>query len=159
MLSSLVFRAIRDALPGNPAAQERILGASLLAMAIADVSHLHDHPASQTDSCMTIFLGNPVSSLLADHFTRSEHCCQHWCKFYRPSRFPQIPPRALEPHDTWQHLVCHFSTAFPVRPQLFENEAAQANPCSRVAWFWGIGRTRYYFGQGSRLSSGRAKDS
>ncbi len=39
MLSSLVFRAIRDALPGNPAAQERILGASLLAMAIADVSH------------------------------------------------------------------------------------------------------------------------
>jgi hypothetical protein len=38
MLSSLVFRAIRDALPGNPAAQERILGASLLAMAIADVS-------------------------------------------------------------------------------------------------------------------------
>jgi hypothetical protein len=43
MLSSLVFRAIRDALPGNPAAQERILGASLLAMAIADVSHLHGH--------------------------------------------------------------------------------------------------------------------
>jgi len=39
MLSSLVFRATRDALPGNPAAQERIVGASLLAMAIADVSH------------------------------------------------------------------------------------------------------------------------
>jgi hypothetical protein len=38
MLSSLVFREIRGALPGNPAAQERILGASLLAMAIADVS-------------------------------------------------------------------------------------------------------------------------
>ncbi len=35
----LVFRATRDALPGNPAAQERIVGASLLAMAIADVSH------------------------------------------------------------------------------------------------------------------------
>jgi hypothetical protein len=46
MLSSLVFRAIRDALPGNPAAQERILGASLLAMAIADASPLHDHLAS-----------------------------------------------------------------------------------------------------------------
>jgi hypothetical protein len=42
LLSSLVFRAIRNALPGNPAAQERILGASLLALAIADVSHLHN---------------------------------------------------------------------------------------------------------------------
>lgn len=38
MLSSLVFRAVRDALPGNPAAQERIIGASLFAMAVADVS-------------------------------------------------------------------------------------------------------------------------
>jgi hypothetical protein len=46
MLSSLVFRAIRDALPGNPAAQERILGASLLALAMADVSHLYNHLAS-----------------------------------------------------------------------------------------------------------------
>ena len=41
MLSSFVFRAIRDALPGNPIGQERILGASLLAMAIADVSGLY----------------------------------------------------------------------------------------------------------------------
>lgn len=39
MLSSLVFRAVRDALPGNPAAQERIIGASLFAMAVADVGH------------------------------------------------------------------------------------------------------------------------
>ena len=38
MLSSLVFRAVRDALPDNPAAQERIIGASLFAMAVADVS-------------------------------------------------------------------------------------------------------------------------
>ncbi len=37
MLSSLVFRAVRDALPDNPVAQERILGASLFAMAVADV--------------------------------------------------------------------------------------------------------------------------
>ena len=37
MLSSLVFRAVRDALPENPAAQERIIGASLFAMAVADV--------------------------------------------------------------------------------------------------------------------------
>lgn len=39
LISSFVFRAIRDALPNNPAAQERILGASFLALAIADVSH------------------------------------------------------------------------------------------------------------------------
>ncbi|KAF8973790.1 hypothetical protein BDZ97DRAFT_1900574 [Flammula alnicola] len=38
LISSLVFRAVRDALPGNPAAQERILGASFLALGIADVS-------------------------------------------------------------------------------------------------------------------------
>ena len=40
LLSSFVFRAVRDALPTNPAAQERILGASFLAMAIADVRSL-----------------------------------------------------------------------------------------------------------------------
>lgn len=40
MLSSLVFRAVRDTLPDNPAAQERIIGASLFAMAVADVSVL-----------------------------------------------------------------------------------------------------------------------
>jgi hypothetical protein len=38
MLSSLVFRAVRDALPGNSAAQERIIGASLFAMGVADAS-------------------------------------------------------------------------------------------------------------------------
>ena len=40
LISSLVFRAIRDALPHDPVAQERILGASLMALAIADVSAL-----------------------------------------------------------------------------------------------------------------------
>ena len=40
LISSFVFRAIRDALPDNPAAQERILGASFLALGIADVSRL-----------------------------------------------------------------------------------------------------------------------
>jgi hypothetical protein len=38
MLSSFVFRAVRDALPNDPAAQERIIGASFKALAIADVS-------------------------------------------------------------------------------------------------------------------------
>jgi len=41
LLSSLVFRAIRDTLPNNPAGQERLIGASLLALAIADVSFEH----------------------------------------------------------------------------------------------------------------------
>lgn len=38
LISSLVFRAIRDTLPNNPEAQERILGASMTALALADVS-------------------------------------------------------------------------------------------------------------------------
>lgn len=38
LISSLVFRAVRDALPHDLQAQERIVGASLTALAIADVS-------------------------------------------------------------------------------------------------------------------------
>uniref|UniRef100_A0A8H7YAL3 DUF7704 domain-containing protein n=1 Tax=Psilocybe cubensis TaxID=181762 RepID=A0A8H7YAL3_PSICU len=38
LISSLVFRSVRDALPNNPAAQERILGASFLALGIADLT-------------------------------------------------------------------------------------------------------------------------
>ena len=37
LISSLVCRAIRDTLPNNPEAQERILGASMTALALADV--------------------------------------------------------------------------------------------------------------------------
>ena len=73
MLSSLVFRAIRNALRSNPTAQERILGASLLAMAIADVSHLHNRLASSDD--LPRFTGNPVSMSFAYHPARSEQCC------------------------------------------------------------------------------------
>ena len=40
LISTFVFRAVRDALPNNPAAQERILGASFTALALADVSAL-----------------------------------------------------------------------------------------------------------------------
>lgn len=38
LISSLVFRAVRDALPHDLASQERILGASFTALALADVS-------------------------------------------------------------------------------------------------------------------------
>lgn len=40
LISTFVFRAARDALPNNPAAQERIIGASFTALAIADVTHM-----------------------------------------------------------------------------------------------------------------------
>ncbi|EIM88363.1 uncharacterized protein STEHIDRAFT_167669 [Stereum hirsutum FP-91666 SS1] len=40
LLESLGFRAVKDALPDNPKAQERIIGASLFAMAVADVTHI-----------------------------------------------------------------------------------------------------------------------
>ncbi|KAJ6626963.1 hypothetical protein B0H10DRAFT_2210834 [Mycena sp. CBHHK59/15] len=40
LISSLVFRAARDALPHDPRAQERIVGALLAALAIADITHI-----------------------------------------------------------------------------------------------------------------------
>jgi hypothetical protein len=40
LISSLVFRAVRDALRDNVAAQERILGSAFTALAIADVTHV-----------------------------------------------------------------------------------------------------------------------
>jgi len=40
LISSLVFRAIRDTLPNTPEAQERILGASFTALALADLTHI-----------------------------------------------------------------------------------------------------------------------
>ena len=43
LISSLVFRAIRDTLPNNPEAQERILGANMTALALGDVSTTHFH--------------------------------------------------------------------------------------------------------------------
>ena len=41
LISTFVFRAVRDALPNDPVAQERILGASFTALALADVSPWH----------------------------------------------------------------------------------------------------------------------
>jgi hypothetical protein len=40
LLSSLVFRAVRDAVPNNPVAQDKIIGAALIALAIADATHI-----------------------------------------------------------------------------------------------------------------------
>lgn len=48
LLSSFVFRAVRDALPNNPAAQERIIGAAFLALGIADVSSVPNRTSKKT---------------------------------------------------------------------------------------------------------------
>ena len=40
LISTFVFRAVRDALPHDPVAQERILGASFTALALADVRQI-----------------------------------------------------------------------------------------------------------------------
>jgi hypothetical protein len=59
LISSLVFRAARDTLPHDPVAQERIIGASLTALAIADVSSLFFllHPRNEA---LSPSLGYPV---------------------------------------------------------------------------------------------------
>lgn len=48
LISTFVFRAVRDALPGNPAAQERILGASFTALALADVTQCASMPLASS---------------------------------------------------------------------------------------------------------------
>ncbi|TFK57702.1 hypothetical protein OE88DRAFT_1731025 [Heliocybe sulcata] len=40
LISSIVFRAVRDTLRGDPVSQERIMGASFTALAIADLTHV-----------------------------------------------------------------------------------------------------------------------
>ncbi|PFH54680.1 hypothetical protein AMATHDRAFT_134070 [Amanita thiersii Skay4041] len=40
LISSFTFRAIKEALPHNPQAQERIVSAILAALAVADVTHI-----------------------------------------------------------------------------------------------------------------------
>lgn len=92
MLSSLVFRAVRDALPDNPAAQERILGASLFAMAVADATHIG-----------ATWIGLPESL---------RYDIASW------------------------NPTTHGNITFVVFLLV-----------SRIAWFMGIGRTRYYYGQ------------
>ncbi|GJE94183.1 hypothetical protein PsYK624_103510 [Phanerochaete sordida] len=101
MLSSLVFRAVRDALPGNPAAQERIIGASLFAMAVADATHI-----------AATWVGLPES--LRYDFA------------------------------SWNGTT-HGNITFVVFLLL-----------SRIAWFAGVGRTRYYFGQ-KQVATGPSK--
>ena len=63
LISSLVFRAIRDTLPNNPEAQERILGASMTALSLADVSTTY----SSFFRLTTMLPGHAVSWLCMLH--------------------------------------------------------------------------------------------
>ncbi|KAI0771040.1 hypothetical protein BD413DRAFT_554724 [Trametes elegans] len=92
LISTFVFRAVRDALPANPVAQERILGASFTALALADVTHI-----------LWSFVGLPAE--LKYDFAR------------------------------WNPMT-HGNITFVVFLLSM-----------RLAWFLGIGRTRFYFGQ------------
>ncbi|KAF8203161.1 hypothetical protein BJ912DRAFT_943043 [Pholiota molesta] len=92
LISSFVFRAVRDALPNNPAAQERILGASFLALGIADLTHI-------------------------------------------AATFVGLPPDLRYSPANWNSMTHGNITSVVV---LF---------VFRLAWYLGIGRTRYYFGK------------
>ncbi|KAF9457475.1 hypothetical protein BDZ94DRAFT_1273084 [Collybia nuda] len=92
LTSSLLFRAIRDALPDNLPAQERILGASLAALAVADLTHI-----------FTTLMG--------------------------------LPADVRYDFANW-NVMTHGNITVVVI--LF---------ISRMSWFAGVGRKRYYFGQ------------
>ena len=65
LISSIVFRAVRDALPKDPVSQERIVGASLTALALADVSFVLSMSKNYLVLTITIALsGIPVRILL-----------------------------------------------------------------------------------------------
>ncbi|KAI0809093.1 hypothetical protein BC629DRAFT_1481914 [Irpex lacteus] len=98
MLSSLVFRAVRDALPGNAVAQERIIGASLFAMGVADLTHI-------------------IATLVG------------------------LPPDLRYAVAQW-NATTHGNVTFVVFLMV-----------SRTAWFLGIGRKSYYFGQPKATAS------
>lgn len=76
LLTSFIFRAARDALRSNPAAQEKIVGAGLFALTIVDVSRLipgmiptyTNHPGFDT--------GYTVSEAIC--FLPSETCVLTW---------------------------------------------------------------------------------
>ena len=91
MISSFVFRAIRDTLPQEPTKQERILGASMTALAIADVTHI-----------AASFVGLPAELR------------------YTPWRWNPMT------HGNITFVVFLVSM--------------------RLAWFAGIGRRKYYYG-------------
>ncbi|TFK40943.1 hypothetical protein BDQ12DRAFT_415806 [Crucibulum laeve] len=100
LISSLMFRAVRDALPHDPAAQERIIGATLMSLVTADTLHM-----------IHSWFGLPADVRY-----------NPWC---------------------WNTMT-HGNVTFCILLFL-----------SRMAWFLGIGRQRYYYGH--RDASMKAK--
>ncbi|KAJ8497187.1 hypothetical protein ONZ51_g640 [Trametes cubensis] len=104
LISTFVFRAVRDALPNNPAAQERILGASFTALALADVTHI-----------LWSFVG--------------------------------LPDALKYDFASWNSMT-HGNITFVVFLLGM-----------RLAWFMGLGRKRYYYGQPAGSTAGAKKRS
>ncbi|KAI0935671.1 hypothetical protein AcV5_004025 [Taiwanofungus camphoratus] len=98
LISSFVFRAVRDALPNNPIAQERILGASFTALALADVTHM-----------IWSWIGLPEDLR------------------YDPTKWNSMT------HGNITFVIVLLS--------------------GRLAWFMGVGRTRYYYGQKTKVKA------
>jgi len=92
LISTFVFRAVRDGLPNNPVAQERILGASFTALALADVTHMI------------------------------------WSWIGLPEELRYAPL-------SWNSMT-HGNITFVI-----------VLLSGRLAWFAGLGRKRYYYGQ------------
>ncbi|KAH8101429.1 hypothetical protein BXZ70DRAFT_1007263 [Cristinia sonorae] len=102
MLEGFGLRAVRDALPGNPVAQERLAGTILTAMAIADVTHI----------------------------------AASW--FALPETL-QYDPAAWNPTTHGNITVVVFLLA------------------TRLAWFAGIGRKRFWYGQSATKTKSQKK--
>ncbi|KAF8167886.1 hypothetical protein B0H34DRAFT_683543 [Crassisporium funariophilum] len=92
LMTSFGFRAIRDALPDRPAAQEKIVGSLLMSLGILDISHI-----------ILTFTNLPAENR------------------YTPLQW-----------NTTTHGNLTFVAMLHV---------------SRVCWFLGVGRKRYYYGQ------------
>ncbi|KAJ7293923.1 hypothetical protein C8J57DRAFT_1553534 [Mycena rebaudengoi] len=106
LISSLVFRAARDSLPNDPVAQERIVGALLAALAIAD-QHVSLPRYTNINASVTSIAATLVG----------------------------LPPAIRYQVMEWNSMVHGNITTVVV---LF---------AVRMAWFFGVARTRYYFGQ------------
>jgi len=103
-MTSLGFRAIRDSLPNNPVAQERIVGALLMSLAMADIVHI-----------IMTFTNLPENIK------------------YLPSQW-----------NTTTHGNLTFVSMLHI---------------SRLCWFLGVGRERYYFGQSeSQIQANQTKN-
>ncbi|KAG6837226.1 hypothetical protein H0H93_013094 [Arthromyces matolae] len=129
LLEAFGFRAIRDTLADNPAAQERLLGASMMSLAFADVSYHYYGFGPPTVLIDALYR---LHSTLVSVSIRNE----------LQTPFGSVGVSLIAaPADIrfdvakWNGMS-HGNITFVIVLCLV-----------RLAWFAGIGRTRYYFGQ------------